>query len=151
MSYSTKEVTQKYGISMHALRYYEKEGLLPHIQRDENGTRKYGDTDLEWLVLIRCMRAAGMSINYIRNYLNLCKEGRSTISQRKEIILLQKQILENQKRELDENLCVIERKLKCYEDLEGKGPSECADIRENAYAEMDELIQSKCREQRKQV
>lgn len=143
MNYSTKEVTKKYGISMHALRYYEKQGLLPPIQRDKNGTRLYSDTDLEWLALIRCMRAAGMSIQYIKNYIDLCKEGRSTISKRKDIMLLQKQILEDQKRQLDENLSLINKKLKGYQELDAKEPAEAANIIAHAYEEMEELLQIK--------
>jgi DNA-binding transcriptional MerR regulator len=63
MSYSTKEVTDKLNISMHTLRYYEKEGLLPPVTRDKNRNREYSDLNLEQLLLIRCMRATGMSIS----------------------------------------------------------------------------------------
>jgi DNA-binding transcriptional MerR regulator len=134
MSYSTKEVTEKLKLSMHTLRYYEKEGLLLPIERDKNGAREYSDLDLEWFVLIRCMRAAGMSISYIKNYMDLCKEGLSSVSKRKEIILLQKKILEDQKKQLDENLEVVNWKLKYYQELEGKEPEESADIIAKAHA-----------------
>lgn len=74
MSYSTKEITEKLNLSMHTLRYYEKEELLPPITRDKNGVREYSDLNLEQLILIRCMRTTGMSISYIRDYMNLCME-----------------------------------------------------------------------------
>lgn len=80
MSYSTKEVMEKFKLLKHALRYYEKEGLLPMIKRDKNGARKYSDVDLEWLSLIRCMRAAEMPIAYIKDYIELCKGRLSTVS-----------------------------------------------------------------------
>lgn len=141
MNYSTKEVTQKSGLSMHTLRYYEKQRLLPPIQRDLNGTREYSDADLEWFILIRCMRAAGMSIEYIRNYIDLCKQGPSTISERKDIILLQKKILEEQKRKVEENLRMIELKIKYYQELEGKEPQESAEILAQAHVRMKELLE----------
>lgn len=134
MNYSTKKVTEILNISKHTLRYYEKEGLLPPISRDKIGIREYSDSDLELLALIRCMRAAGMSISYIKNYMDLCKDGISTVSKRKEIILLQKKILEDQKKELEENFGIINWKLKYYEDLENKSPEESADIMAKAHA-----------------
>ena len=145
MSYSTKEITEKLDLSMHTLRYYEKEELLPPIARDKNGAREYSDLNLEQLILIRCMRSAGMSISYIKDYMNLCVEGPSSVSKRKEIILLQKNILEEQKKKLDENLEVINWKLKYYHKLKDKEPEEYANIiaEERAtatYARMIKLL-----------
>lgn len=128
MSYSTKEITEKLNLSMHTLRYYEKEELLPSITRNKNGAREYSDLNVEQLILIRCMRTANMSISYIREYMNLCMEGHSSISKRKEIILLQKNILEEEKKKLDENLEVINWKLEYYEKLEAKEPVEYANL-----------------------
>lgn len=149
MGYLTKEVTEKLNLSMYTLRYYEKEGLLPPVKRDKNGTREYSDTDLEWLVLIRCMRAAGMSIAYIKNYIDLCKVGVSTVSERKEIILLQKKILEDQKTRLDENLALINWKLKCYEELEEKQPAESVDLIAHAHAESIKKMENLMKKQRR--
>ncbi|HWQ43285.1 MAG TPA: MerR family transcriptional regulator [Desulfosporosinus sp.] len=146
MSYSTKEVTGKFNLSMHALRYYEKEGLLPPIKRDKNGSREYNEIDLEWLILIRCMRAAGMSIEYIRNYVELCKDGLlSTVSKRKDIILLQKKILEEQKVELDRNLKVINLKLKHYQELEEKqlDNPDAVIVHTCAFDEIEEIAKKK--------
>ncbi len=145
MSYSTKEVTEKFNLSMHTLRYYEKEGLLPSIQRARNGTREYSEIDLEWLILIRCMRAAGMSIEYIRNYVELCKEGLSTVSKRKDIILLQKKILEEQKMELDKNLQVIYMKLRHYQELEEKqlNNPDGIIVHTSAFDEIEKMVKKK--------
>jgi DNA-binding transcriptional MerR regulator len=135
MSYSTKELTEKLNLSMHTLRYYEKEGLLPPIERDQHGNRKYSDLDLERLILIRCMRASGMSIAYIKDYMKLCLEGFSSVSSRKEILLLQKKVLEEQKKELDENLEVINLKLEYYRELENRGPDEYESIIDKKHAD----------------
>jgi MerR family transcriptional regulator, aldehyde-responsive regulator len=128
LSYSTKEVTEKLNISMHTLRYYEKEGLLPQISRGKNGNREYSDLNLEQLLLIRCMRSTGMSIAYIKEYMAICIEGYSSLSSRKEIILLQKKILEDRRKELDENLEVINWKLQYYQKIENNGPAGYDDL-----------------------
>jgi len=124
LNYPTKKVTEKLNVSMHTLRYYEKEGILPSIARDKNGNREYSDLNLEQLLLIRCMRSTGMSIAYIKKFMAMCMEGHSSVSSRKEIILLQKKIIEDRKKELDENLEVVNWKLQYYQDLENKGPEE---------------------------
>lgn len=117
---------------MHTLRYYEKEGLLPPVARDRNGNREYSDLNLEQLLLIRCMRTTGMSIAYIRKYMKICMEGFESVPSRKEIILQQKKILEARRRELDENLEVVNWKLRYYKEIEDSGPEHYADI---AYKE----------------
>lgn len=117
MSYSIKEVSEKFNISPHTLRYYEKEGLLPAIQRNQNGVRAYSDLDLERLQLINCMRATGMSIAYIKDYLDLCLLGEDTIPERRQIILRQKEIIEQQLKEYNALLKVVNRKLSYYDKL----------------------------------
>ncbi|MDR3542054.1 MAG: MerR family transcriptional regulator [Desulfosporosinus sp.] len=140
MSYSTKEVTDKLNISMHTLRYYEKEGLLPPVTRDKNGNREYSDLNLEQLLLIRCMRATGMSISYIKKYMEICKEGYSSVPSRKEILLLQKQILEDHKKELEENLEVVNLKLQYYQEFEKNGPTEYDRIVIKEHAALTEKL-----------
>lgn len=117
MSYSTKQVSDKFNVTMHTLRYYEKEGLLPKIKRDANGNREYSDVDLEWLCLIRCMRTTGMSIFYIKNYIDLCKLGKDTLIERRQIIVNQKEIIVDHIKELNGHLAVINKKLKHYDEI----------------------------------
>jgi DNA-binding transcriptional MerR regulator len=115
MSYSIKEVAEKFKISPHTLRYYEKEGLLPAIQRTDKGLRLYNDVDLEWLQLIYCMRATGMSIAYIKNYVDLCRLGEDTVSERRQIILKQKEIIEAHLKEYRNFLKMVNKKLSAYD------------------------------------
>jgi len=88
MNYSTGEVSKKLGISKDALRYYEKEGLLPAIKRDLSGHRTFSESDVEWIFLIKCLRDTDMPIFKIKKYVSLlinsCGE---SISQRREILL----------------------------------------------------------------
>jgi DNA-binding transcriptional MerR regulator len=122
MSYTMKEVSQKFNLSPHTLRYYEKEGLLPSIQRQANGRRLYSDTDLEWIQIVCCMRATGMSIAYIKKYINLCLLGENTIPERREIILCQKEIIENHIKEYKGLLKVVNKKLKHYDEHKNLQP-----------------------------
>lgn len=117
MSYSIKEVSERFNISPYTLRYYEKEELLPTIHRSNNGTRLYSDVDLEWLQLICCMRSTGMSISYIKNYVDLCRLGEDTLPERRQIILKQKEIIENHIKEYKDFLNIVNKKLKRYDDI----------------------------------
>ncbi|UUZ81239.1 MerR family transcriptional regulator [Paenibacillus sp. P26] len=71
MMMSIKEVTEITGISASALRYYESEGLLPYVKRDESGKRIYDQEDLEWIHFTTALRATGMPVAQIQEYVNL--------------------------------------------------------------------------------
>lgn len=74
MEYTIKEVTKKYNLSASTLRYYEKEGLLPKIKKNQSNQRVYDDDDLSWLDIIMCMRKTGMTIAYIKIILSCVKK-----------------------------------------------------------------------------
>ncbi|ANS74531.1 MerR family transcriptional regulator [Paenibacillus yonginensis] len=114
------EVTELTGITAPTLRYYEKEGLLPYVKRNENGKRFYDEEDLSWVHFVTALRATGMPIAQIQRYVNLYKEGDSTISERKKMMLLHKKEIENSIRELYFNLDKINYKLALYDVLESQ-------------------------------
>jgi Predicted transcriptional regulators len=116
MSYSISQVINKYGVNASTLRYYEKKGLLPIIKKDDGGKRIYTDSDIEWLKIVVCMRKTGMSINYIKNYVDLCFLGNDTIKERYQIFLDQKRIIEEKMRELEENIRTVNYKIEFYEE-----------------------------------
>ena len=66
MKYLIKEAAEKLNVSIHTLRYYDKEGLTPFIKKDENGVRKYTEEDLEWIRLLISLRDIDMPISNIR-------------------------------------------------------------------------------------
>jgi len=117
MNYSIKEVSKKFNVSTYTLRYYERECLLPSVNRTDTGNRLYNDTDLEWIQLICCMRATGMSIAYIKNYVDLCIKGNDTIPERRQIIINQKDIIEQHIKEYRNLLKVVNKKLNRYAEL----------------------------------
>ncbi len=80
--YSIQDVSKKTGLTAHTLRYYEKEGLIPSVERSQGGFRQYTDEDLERLGLIRCLKNTGMSIKEISRFVQLTREGDHTLEER---------------------------------------------------------------------
>ena len=62
MKYSIGQVAKKTGLTAHTLRYYEKEGLLPFVQKTGSGLRVFSDTDIGWLEMIECLKGVVMSL-----------------------------------------------------------------------------------------
>ena len=80
MRYTVGEMAKKLGVAPSALRYYEKEGLLPFVERSEGGIRVFRDSDYEWLKIISCLKKTGMQIKDIRSFIHLCMRGDETIT-----------------------------------------------------------------------
>ena len=80
--YSIGQVSEMFGIPVSTLRYYDKQGLLPFVERSPGGIRVFKDSDFEWLRIIECMKKAGMSLKDIRIYIELAMQGDSTIDAR---------------------------------------------------------------------
>lgn len=114
MTYTISEITDKMGVTIHALRFYDKEGLLPFVER-VNGRRVFKDKDFAWLRIINCMKNTGMPLKEIREYLELALKGDESLEARQKIILRQKESLEEQIRFLKYNLKELEYKAWYYE------------------------------------
>lgn len=108
------KVAERVGLSTYTLRYYEKEGLLPYIQKDENGNRYYSEDDIFWIELIKCLKDTGMSIASIRAIVNLSLEGEHTIPERKTILQDHKKSLEKQMQLLQNSMEKIDKKIAWY-------------------------------------
>nr|WP_238653184.1 MerR family transcriptional regulator [Paenibacillus piscarius] len=118
--WTIREVTEMTEISAPTLRYYEKEGLLPHVKRNESGKRLYDEEDLSWIHFVTALRATGMPIAQIQKYVYLYKEGDATISERKKMMLQHKKEIEKSIKELYYNLDKINYKLALYDVLESQ-------------------------------
>ncbi len=116
MSYSIGEVSKLTGLSVPTLRYYDKEGLIPNINRNENGLRDFTEQDLGTIHIVTCIKGAGASIREIKEYMDLCQLGDSTLELRKQFFIDKKSDIEEQMRELNEILKTVEMKIKYYED-----------------------------------
>lgn len=80
------EVSKKFELSQDTLRYYERIGLIPPVNRNKSGIRDYLEEDCKWVEFIKCMRGAGLPIEVLIEYVNLCKQGYKTFDARKELL-----------------------------------------------------------------
>lgn len=86
MTYTVGEIAKKLNVAPSTLRYYDKEGLLPFVERSVGGIRIFHDEDMDWLELIECMKHTGMPIKEIKHFIDYCVEGDSRINERLSII-----------------------------------------------------------------
>jgi DNA-binding transcriptional MerR regulator len=114
---SIGDVAQRTGLSVHALRFYEREGLMlsQHVARGTGGHRRYTPMDVKWLGLCIKLRASGMPLAEIRRYAELVREGPGNEQERLELLREQQARVEHQLAELQECLRIITRKVGIYE------------------------------------
>lgn len=84
------EVSEKYGLPVDTLRYYEKAGLIPPVNRKESGIRDYTEADCGWVEFIKCMRSAGLSIETLTEYIRLYGQGNRTLQKRKNLLVAER-------------------------------------------------------------
>ena len=109
MTYSIKEVADMMNVEPSTLRYYDSMGLLPGVKR-VNGRRVFEDKDFKWLRVLNCMKKINMPIDKIKAYVELAEKGDSTLQERFDMILEQKQIILGQIAELKDCLKEFEYK-----------------------------------------
>lgn len=112
--YSIGDVAKRMNVSASTLRYYDKEGLLPFVERTKSGIRQFKESDMDWLNIIECLKATGMPIKDIKRFIDWCKEGDSSIQQRYEMFLERRKETEAQIQKLQETLDVIDYKCWYY-------------------------------------
>lgn len=117
MEYTIKQVSEKTGLSIYTLRYYDKEGLLPLLKRSESGIRKFSDNDIDWLGLICCLKNSGMSIEDIKKFMNLCLKGNDTLEARREMLVKHKAHILEQMKQLENSLNIINYKIEHYKEI----------------------------------
>lgn len=110
-----KEVSEKYGISQDTLRYYERVGMIPPVNRTDGGIRNYTEDDLRWVSLAKCMRSAGLPVEAMIEYVQLYQEGDSTIPDRLQLLIDQREVLLEQRKQIDETLNRLNYKISRYE------------------------------------
>lgn len=112
--YSIGQVSQMFDLPISTLRYYDKEGLFPDIQR-ESGIRKFSDKAVESLRMIECLKKSGLEIKDIKQYMAWCQEGSKTYELRKEMFEKQKLEVEAQIEKLNKTLAMLDFKCWYYE------------------------------------
>ena len=113
---SIGQVAERTGLSVHALRFYEREGLFTEVvRRDAGGRRVYSEDGLEWLMVCIKLRASGMPLTAIRRYAELVREGTGNEQQRLGIMREHREQVIGQIAELNECLSLISDKISYYE------------------------------------
>jgi DNA-binding transcriptional MerR regulator len=110
------EVSEHYAISSDTLRYYERIGLVPAVNRNDKGIRDYNEEDLKHVEFIKCMRSAGLPIEALIEYIGLVKQGDKTIGARKEILKEQRDLLITRINDMQKTLDLLGHKIELYEN-----------------------------------
>ncbi|KAF6573905.1 MerR family transcriptional regulator [Paenibacillus sp. SEL3] len=113
--YSIKEVQIKSGLPASTLRYYEKEGILPDVGRDEGGRRVYTEKQIDWIRFLMAMKDTGMTIEEIKAYLELNVKGEATIQERRDFLVAHKKKVEEHVAQTQHNLEKIIQKIAFYD------------------------------------
>lgn len=116
MRYSIGQVAKKLGLTTHTIRYYDKEGLLPFVRKGSSGARVFEEDDVDWLIIVECLKATGMPLKEIRKYILLCQQGDETLQMRFEMFKKQKIEIEKQMNTLKQYMEKIDFKIAYYDD-----------------------------------
>ena len=145
--YTIGQVAEMFDLPVSTLRYYDKQGLFPELERT-SGIRRFGDTELEALRVIECLKKAGMEIKDIRLFMEWCAEGPSTYSKRKAMFEERKAHMESEIAKMNRALDMLKFKCWYYEQAIQDGnedgvkalipddlPEEIKDTYDNAHAQ----------------
>jgi DNA-binding transcriptional MerR regulator len=122
------EVSGQSGMSSDTLRYYERIGLIPPVNRNGSGIRDYSELDVRRVEFVKCMRSAGLPIEVLIEYFKLIQQGDKTIEARKEILKEQRDLLTARIAEMQKTLDLLDYKIEVYENAVLKKEKEIIQI-----------------------
>ena len=111
------EVSRKYGLTPDTLRYYERIGLIPPVPRTKSGIRDYGEESCGWIELMKCMRAAGVQIEALAEYVALFQQGEETVGERKALLEEQRRLLTERREDIQRSLDRLITKIEYYDQI----------------------------------
>lgn len=114
MPYTIKQVSEKMNIPISTIRYYDKKGLLPFLEKAESGYRLFKDSDLQMLQVIECFKSTGMSIAEMQQFVEMVKRGDASLQERYDLFLEREKIVQKELDELEKQMKVIQHKLWYY-------------------------------------
>lgn len=117
MHYSISEIAKMTGLSTYTLRYYETEGILYNVMRDEKGRRYYTEENLSWLEMIECLKKTGLTLKEIKENVNLFSDLKNNYEQRVELFERQQKILEDRLKHLQQSIELTKFKQWYYKNL----------------------------------
>lgn len=119
--YSMKEACRMTNMSYENLKFYCNEGLVPNVKRDRNNYRVFSDNNIKWIQSLGCLKRCGMTISEMKEYLELCLMGESSIPERKIILEKKRKALLESMKEIEDSIAFIDWKQNFYDDvLSGK-------------------------------
>lgn len=110
------EVAKKYNLSADTIRYYERIGLIPRVNRNASGIRDFTENDCGWVEFIKCMRGAGLPIEALIDYVALFQQGDISVQARKSILVEQRDVLVERMKEMQSTLERLNQKIEHYEE-----------------------------------
>ncbi|MEV4329229.1 MerR family transcriptional regulator [Streptomyces sp. NPDC049597] len=114
--YTISEVVSFTGLSAHTLRWYERIGLMPHVDRSHTGQRRFSNRDLDWLAFVGKLRLTGMSVADMVRYAELVREGEHTFEARADLLERTRRDVVDRIAELRDTLAVLDHKIQFYAD-----------------------------------
>ncbi len=120
MAMTIAEVSERFDLSQDTLRYYERIGLIPRVNRTKSGIRSYTEEDCKWVEFVKCMRGAGLSIEVLVEYVELFQHGDKTAESRKELLIEQRDLLQSRTEEMQKTLQRLNEKIDRYEQTIGR-------------------------------
>ena len=123
MTYTMMQVCRELGMTYQTLKFYCNQGLVPYVKRDKNNRRVFDEHVVEWVRSLTCLKRCGMSIEEMRDYLNLCLEGEKSIPERKKMLAEKRARLGEQMGQIQASMDYIDWKQGFYDDiLAGRQP-----------------------------
>lgn len=115
--YSMKQACEKTGLSYETLKFYCNQGLVPNVKRDALNRRVFDDHDIGWINSLQCLKNCNMGIGEMKEYLELCLQGQSSIPERKVILERKREELEVELKRIQDSIAYIDWKQSFYDDV----------------------------------
>ena len=115
--YTMMQVCRELDMTYQTLKYYCNEGLVPNVKRDSNNRRIFDEKDVTWIKNLTCLKKCGMSIIEMKEYLELCLQGESTIMLRKEMLTKKREASLVSVKELEDSIAYIDWKQNFYDEV----------------------------------
>ena len=115
--YTMMQVCRDVDMTYQTLKYYCNEGLIPNVKRDGNNRRIFDEKDVKWIKDLTCLKKCGLSIQEMKEYLELCLQGESTILRRKQMLTEKRKALKSSIQELEDSVAYIDWKQNFYDEV----------------------------------
>lgn len=114
------EASERSGLSIDTIRYYERSGLLPPVARGGDGRRRFSLENAEWLILLSSLRSTGMTMKNMRRFAELYGQGDASIPERRKMLMEHQSHLAARRAELEQCADLLSYKLRKYDEIEGE-------------------------------